>query len=110
MLMLVASSAEGLASGCICITLHPMAGQTSFRLPQDMLRELSKLARQRGVPKSQLVREALEQYLAGTSSAQVAQPMSVRERSAPYIGAIRLPKGSGDEEISVRIRRNNWRD
>jgi len=87
-----------------------MAGQTSFRLPQDMLRELSKLARQRGVPKSQLVREALEQYLAGTSSAQVAQPMSVRERSAPYIGAIRLPKGSGDEEISVRIRRNNWRD
>jgi hypothetical protein len=72
--------------------------------------QLSRLARQRGVPKSQLVREALEQYLAGASSGHAAQPMSVRERSAPYIGAIRLPEGSADDEISVRIRRNNWRD
>ena len=87
-----------------------MASQTSFRLPPEMLRELSKLARQRGVPKSQLVREALEQYLAGAPSGSVAQPMSVRERSAPYIGAIRLPESSADDEVSVRIRRNNWRD
>ena len=87
-----------------------MADQTSFRLPPEMLRELGRLARQRGVPKSQLVREALEQYLVAPASGNVAQPMSVRERSAPYIGAIRLPHGNADDEISVRIRRNNWRD
>lgn len=87
-----------------------MASQTSFRLPQDMLRELSRLARQRGVPKSQLVREALEQYFAAAPSGHTAQPMTVRERSAPYIGAVRLQDGNPADEISVRIRRNNWRD
>lgn len=66
-----------------------MAGQTSFRLPQNMLRALNKLARQRGVPKSQVVREAIEQYLAGSSTNQT-KAMSVRERSAPYIGSINL--------------------
>jgi len=74
---------------CGRITLYPMAGQTSFRLPQNMLRALNKLARQRGVPKSQVVREAIEQYLAGSSTNQT-KAMSVRERSAPYIGSINL--------------------
>ena len=59
-----------------------MAGQTSFRLPQNMLRALNKLARQRGVPKSQVVREAIEQYLAGSPTNQTTA-MSVRKRSAP---------------------------
>lgn len=87
-----------------------MASQTSFRLPPEMLRALSRLARQRGVPKSQLVREAIEQYLSAPPSGTLAQPMSVRERSAPYIGAVSLPRKSESDEISVRIRRHNWRD
>ena len=87
-----------------------MDSQTSFRLPPDMLRALGRLARQRGVPKSQLVREALEQYLAAPPAGNTAQPMSVRERSAPYIGSISLGDQRDTDEISVRIRRNNWRD
>ena len=87
-----------------------MASQTSFRLPPDMLRALSRLARQRGVPNSQLVREALELYLGTPQGTDVNQPMSVRERSAPYIGSISLREPSDADEISVRIRRNNWRD
>jgi predicted transcriptional regulator len=86
-----------------------MASQTSIRLPPEMLRALSKLARQRGVPKSQLVREAIEQYLASAPAGNAAQPMSVRERSAPYIGSIRLSKSAERDDVSVRIRRQNWR-
>ena len=87
-----------------------MASQTSFRLPPDLLRALGRLARQRGVPKSQLVREALEQYLTSASTENVAQPMSVRERSAPYIGSISLRDPSPADEITIQIRRHNWRD
>ena len=86
-----------------------MDTQTSFRLPQGMLRALERLARQRGVPKSELVREALEQYLAAPGQGNEPNAMTVRERSAPYIGSISL-SNAGAEEISVRIRRNNWRD
>ena len=86
-----------------------MDTQTSFRLPQGMLRSLDRLAKQRGVPKSQLVREALEQYLGGPDSGHEQSPMTVRERSAPYIGSINLSEVSANE-ISVRIRDNNWRE
>ena len=87
-----------------------------------MLRELGRLAKQRGVPKSLLVRDALEQYLAqklapvdSTVRAPVTEPvaapsLSVRDRTAPYIGAINL-SGPGDAEaIADRVRRRNWRE
>ena len=86
-----------------------MDNQTSFRLPQLMLRALDRLAKQRGVPKSQLVREALEQYLLSPNSGHEQHAMTVRERSAPYIGSISLSEASANE-ISVRIRDNNWRE
>lgn len=95
-----------------------MADQTSFRLPREMLRELTRVAKQRGVPKSVLVREALEAYLAlkpvpvdvpGSASATPSL-LSVRDRTAPYIGAINL-SGPGDAEaIADRVRRRNWRE
>ncbi|HEX6316817.1 MAG TPA: ribbon-helix-helix protein, CopG family [Gemmatimonadaceae bacterium] len=86
-----------------------MAGQTSFRLPREMLRELGRVARARGVPKSQLVREALEQYLA-RPTAEGSPGLSIRDRSAPYIASINL-SGPGDaESIADRVRRRNWRD
>jgi hypothetical protein len=87
-----------------------MASQTSFRLPTDLSRALARLAKQRGVPKSQLVREALERYLA-TSGSEPAAPLSVRERSAPYVGMIRLPaEVPAEDSVAVRIRQHNWRD
>ena len=87
-----------------------MASQTSFRLPPELLRALGRLARQRGVPKSQVVREALEQYLATATADHAPQPISVRERSAPYIGSISLRDPLPADEIAIQIRRHNWRD
>ena len=87
-----------------------MDQQTSFRLPREMLRELERLAKARGVPKSQLVREALERYLAGPAPGAESPALSVQDRSAPYIGCINL-SGPGDAEaIADRVRRRNWRE
>ena len=86
-----------------------MSDQTSFRLPPEMLRRIERAARDRGIRKSQLVREALEQYLAGPN-ADASPRLSVRDRSAPYIGSINL-SGPGDAEaIADRVRRRNWRE
>lgn len=87
-----------------------MPSQTSFRLPPELLRALDRLARKRGVPKSQLVREALEQFLTGVAKDNVAQPMSVRERSAPYIGSLSRRDSSAIDEVAIQIRQRNWRD
>ena len=84
-----------------------MDDQTSFRLPREMLHELGRLAKQRGVPRSQIVREALEIYLA--APAPESPVLTVRDRSAPYIGAVDLT-GPGDaESVADRVRRRNWR-
>jgi hypothetical protein len=86
-----------------------MSAQTSFRLPGELSRALSRLARQRRVPKSQVVREALERYLAAPDTPPA--PMMVRERSAPYIGAVRLDAAhDAGDTIAATIRQNNWRD
>jgi predicted DNA-binding protein len=90
-------------------TLHYMADQTSFRLPTPLARALARAARARGVPKSQLVREALERYLAQEEPAQASA--SVKERSAPYIGSVRLDAGALAADAAARmIRQRNWRD
>jgi len=86
-----------------------MADQTSFRLPTALARALSRAARARGVPKSQLVREALERYLAAEEPAK--SPPAVRDRSAPYIGAVRLDAGKLAADDTARmIRQRNWRE
>jgi hypothetical protein len=91
------------------ITLHPMPGQTTFRLPEDLLQALDRAARARGVPRSQLVREALQRYLAAPEAPRA--PVSVQQRSAPYIGAVRLdPRVEGRDPTAALIRRHNWRD
>lgn len=93
--------------GCICITLHPMTTQTTFRLPTTLARALARQARERGVPKSQLVREALEQYLA-----EGAPPTAglVRERTLPYMGALQLDLSRISSDPGARlIRDRNWR-
>ena len=89
--------------------MRRMSGH-SVRIPPDMLRKLNRLARRRGAPKSQLVREALDQYFAAAQSARVTHPMSMRQRSWPYIGAVSLPECNAADSISVRMYRQNWRD
>ena len=86
-----------------------MADQTSFRLPTPLARALARVARARGVPKSQLVREALERYLAEEEPER--SPAAVKERSAPYIGSVRLDAGALAHDPTARmIRQRNWRE
>ena len=84
-----------------------MSAQTSLRLPAALARALERRARERGVPKSQLVREALELYLA---AAPALTPDRVRERSAPYLGALALdPRRIAADPGARLIREHNWR-
>ena len=85
-----------------------MPEQTSLRLPADLARRLDKRARSLGVPKSQIVRDALLQYLA--EPVDTRPPMTVRERSAPYVGALRLDQKKIKADPTARmIRQRNWR-
>jgi len=89
--------------------LHYMADQTSFRLPTPLARALTRLARERGVPKSQLVREALERYLAEQEAG--SSPTSVKERSARYVGSVRLDtRAAAADPMARMIRQRNWRE
>jgi hypothetical protein len=84
-----------------------MTTQTTFRLPTALALALARRASERGVPKSRLVREALEQYLAGSAPLDAGR---VRERTAPYLGAIRLDAARpGDDPGARLIRERNWR-
>jgi predicted DNA-binding protein len=85
-----------------------MASTVSFRLSRELSRSLTKLARERGVPKSQLVREAIESYLA--SAEPPASPSVVRERLAPYVGMVTLDYGAlASDPVARQIRDRNWR-
>ncbi len=84
-----------------------MADQTSFRLPTTLAQALTRAAEERGIPKSQLVREALERYLAEEEPLAAGQ---VRERSAPYLGALDLDECQAAADPTARlIRERNWR-
>lgn len=85
-----------------------MADQTSFRLPDTLARALARAAEGRGIPKSQVVREALEQYLAEGEPQFPAD--QVRERSAPYVGSLELdPCRAATDPTARLIRERNWR-
>jgi predicted DNA-binding protein len=84
-----------------------MDEQTTFRLPPALARALARRARERGVPKSQLVREALERYLA---QPPVPDVHLVRERTAPYLGALQLDETRLEsDDVARLIRDRNWR-
>ncbi len=89
--------------------MHPMETQTTFRLPNPLARLLAQRAKERGVSKSQLVREALEGYLQPGPSAD--QSMVVRERGASYLGSLSLNAPSGaTDSFAAMIRERNWRE
>ena len=83
--------------------------QITLRLPRNLARALARRARQRGIPKSRLVREAIEGYLAATSG----EPNSVEtwQRVAPLIGVVELDQAVMERDALTRqIRDHNWRD
>jgi predicted transcriptional regulator len=85
-----------------------MENQLTFRLPHEIARALARRAQERRVPKSLVVREALEAYL-GTSGAG-AEGVDARHRIAPFVGALTLDRAAIDRDaIARQIRRRNWR-
>jgi hypothetical protein len=82
-----------------------MDTQTTFRLPEGLARALERYAAERRIPKSQVVREALEAFLASPGPSITDR---VRERGAPYLGALSLRDGT-DDPMARLIRTRNWR-
>ena len=90
-----------------CITLYPMSDQSSFRLPKVLTHALNRIARERGVPKSQVVREALQAYLVGTATDADA----AWRRVAPMIGSVTLDAREIERDALARqIKAHNWRE
>ena len=79
----------------------------SFRIPSELLKEIEERAKELGVPKSMVVREAIAAYVVGRRPAQRA---SSWERVKSLAGAIELdPAAVESNEIARAIRRHNWR-
>jgi hypothetical protein len=86
-----------------------MEQQTTFRLPRALARRLAERAKQRGVTKSYLVREALEEYL-GPPRAD-AGVMLVREVGPGYLGSLALDvSAAAADPVAAMIRARNWRE
>jgi len=92
----------------ICNTLHCMRDeQLTLRLPHELLRDIDRRARALGVPKAQVVREALAAYLAAPAEADPAAPL---QAVSALIGSLALDRQAIERnEIAARVRRHNWR-
>lgn len=85
-----------------------MDDQLTFRIPRDLSRALSRRAEERGVPRSQVVREALAAYVA--ESVQARAPR-VWERVQHFAGSMPLDHAAIEaDHIARQIRRHNWRE
>jgi predicted DNA-binding protein len=82
--------------------------QITLRLPRELTRAIARRARQSGVPRSQVVREAIVQYLAAAVPGQT--PENVWERLAPLVGSVALDHAAAERDaLARRIRAHNWR-
>ena len=81
--------------------------QLTLRLSREMVRGIARLARERGVPKAQVVREALVAYLAAPAEPDPAAPWRA---VSPLVGSLALdPQAIEGDEIANRVRGHNWR-
>ena len=86
-----------------------MDAQLTLRVPADLAKRLAARARQTGVKRSQVVREALQAFLA--TSGVAPRTTSVRERLEPYIGAVSLDAPALErDDLTRRLRSHNWRE
>ena len=86
-----------------------MEEQFTLRLPRELARALGRAARQRRVPKSQLVREAIQGYLAAAETD--AGPIDAWQRIAPFVGSVQLDSAAAERDALIKqIRAHNWRE
>jgi len=85
-----------------------MEAQLTLRLDRDQARALARLAKARGVKKSQLVREAVAGYLAAAAE---LTPEELWERVRPFVGSMPLDhEAIMADPIARQIYEHNWRD
>jgi hypothetical protein len=86
-----------------------MDQQTTFRLPRTLAKRLADQAKRRGVPKSLVVREALEAYLG--VGVPVGGATLVREAAPEYLGSLALDREAvASDPVAAMIRERNWRE
>lgn len=82
--------------------------QVTLRIPRELAEQLRQQARERGVPSSQIVREALQSYLGGSMP---EDPTTTWSRIAPLIGSLSIdPEDVERDALAAQIRRHNWRE
>ena len=102
----------GGSRGCLCSAMHynalHMDDQLTFRIPRELAQALSRSARMRGVPKSQLVREALREYLGRSAAPDRA---TILKRLEAYRGIAALDHAAIEADpIARQIYEHNWRE
>ena len=86
-----------------------MDDQLTLRIPADLGRRLARRAREAGVKRSAVVREALRAFLAPDGPRPT--PRAVRERLAPFVGAVQLDRPAAErDDLLRRLRAHNWRE
>jgi predicted DNA-binding protein len=84
--------------------------QVTLRLPRALARQLARRARELGEPKSHVVREALQHYLAPEPLVAI-DPAAAWERVKHMVGAFPLDHDAIErDEIARQIRDHNWRE
>jgi Arc/MetJ-type ribon-helix-helix transcriptional regulator len=83
---------------------------TSLRLPQHLADALDRLAEERGSTRSELIREAVEEYVAGTYAGRPGDRVALVRRLVSYPGSGRKDGAARSEEHLRRIFRARRRD
>ena len=86
--------------------------QVTLRLPRELARQLARRARELGEPKSHVVREALQKYLAPAPTPE-PEPTAAElwDRVKHMVGAFTLDHEAIErDEIAKQIRDHNWRE
>ena len=82
--------------------------QVTLRIPRELARALRQQAKERGVPSSHIVREALQAYL---GTAMPEDPATTWARLAPLVGSISIDSDAAERDaLAAQIRRHNWRE
>jgi predicted DNA-binding protein len=82
--------------------------QLTLRLPRDLARLLARRARERGLPKSQVVREAIQVYLASASPPVAG---AAWDRVKHMVGSLEVDNAAIERDPVARlIKKHNWRD
>lgn len=82
--------------------------QLTLRLPADLARALKRLARERRVTRSRVVREAVQAYLSVQGAPDAGEAW---RQVAPLVGSVRLdPSALEQDSLARRIHDHNWRE